>query len=332
MAQLSNSELSSKKLVWLDCDPGHDDAMGIILAAHNERLRLLGVSTIGGNQTVDRTTANALKVLHVAGIQNVEVVKGSRTPLMASSSAEAEAACPEIHGESGLDGADFPEVKLVAIQKNCALYMYETIAAQKEKVVVVATGPLTNVAILLKAFPEVKQHVDCIVLMGGCVGLGNTSPAAEWNIECDPEAAAIVFESGLPVSMVPIEVSHTVLVTEELLARVEALRSPFARLVFDLLTFFKTTYATVFQMPDPPLHDPLAVACVIDRSLFSGRMVRIDVEHRSQLCNGRTVCDIFNRTSRRPNVWLAERVDVKGFWQLMFDALNTANRLSPMNS
>ena len=206
MTHVLSANGPSKKLVWLDCDPGHDDAMAIILASHNSRLELLGVSTIGGNQTVDRTTENALKVIHVAGIRNVDVVKGSRTPLMSMNDTDAEAACPEIHGESGLDGADFPKIETKVIQRNCALHMNETIAAQNAKVTIVATGPLTNVAILLKAFPEVKQHIDGIVLMGGCVGIGNTSPGAEWNIQCDPEAAAIVFESGLPVSMVPIEV------------------------------------------------------------------------------------------------------------------------------
>eukprot|EP01104_Vermistella_antarctica_P013966 TRINITY_DN431_c0_g1_i3.p1 TRINITY_DN431_c0_g1~~TRINITY_DN431_c0_g1_i3.p1 ORF type:complete len:247 (+),score=24.58 TRINITY_DN431_c0_g1_i3:125-865(+) len=169
---------SVERLVWLDCDPGHDDAFAIILAGYSDSLCLLGISTVGGNQTVEKTTKNCLKVLAVSGLTDVDVVPGLANPL-----ARPNLLCPEIHGETGLDGPSFPHDLHSAIKDKAVLHMAKVIALQDKPVTVVATGRLSNIALLITLFPELKDQVDEIVFMGGAIGHGNTSPCAEFNIE-----------------------------------------------------------------------------------------------------------------------------------------------------
>jgi inosine-uridine nucleoside N-ribohydrolase len=315
------------KLVWLDCDPGHDDAFAIILAGHNSKLRLIGISTVCGNQTVEKTTINALRILSVSGLEDVDVVKGSSGPLCRKS----RTSCEEIHGDSGLDGTDFPPLKKEPVNKNCITHMYDCISSQPRKVTIIATAQLTNVALLLKVFPEVKEHIEQIVLMGGSIGLGNMTAAAEWNIMCDPEAAQIVFESGVKTAMIPLEVTHTALCTKEVLDKIEALSSRYSKLVHELLTFFQGSYLSLFAMPDPPLHDPCAVAYVISPEIFEGLLVRVDVEMGSRMCDGRTICDMFGMTKNVKNVFVATRMNVTAFWDIMLDAIMSADKVSELN-
>jgi inosine-uridine nucleoside N-ribohydrolase len=316
--------MSTKHLVWLDCDPGHDDAMAIILATHNPSVNLLGISTICGNQTVQKTTTNALKVLALVG-KKVDVVQGSEEGICCPSRA-----CGEIHGGTGLDGSEIPEPICKPIDKNAIIAMYEAITSQKEKVIVVGTAQLTNIALLLKVFPQVKQSIKEIVIMGGNIGIGNMHPSSEWNIAGDPEAAEIVFNCGLKVVMIPLEVTHKVLVTSKILdAITEACKhSKFAKIIRELMLFFAIGYDKTFKMPDPPLHDPCTIAYIIDPSLFKCELVYVGVERMSSMCNGRTVCDMFHMTKNKPNVHLATAVSVDGFWDLMIKALVSANELA----
>eukprot|EP00048_Salpingoeca_helianthica_P017103 m.235643 g.235643 ORF g.235643 m.235643 type:complete len:345 (+) comp20180_c0_seq1:20-1054(+) len=323
--------------VWLDCDPGHDDAFAIILAAYNPKIHLLGISTVAGNVSVERTTANTLHVLHLAGIQNVPVVQGQARPLL-----RPPLHCPEIHGKSGLDGVDFPPLPegLCAVPGKAVTVMFEAIKKAHDTatalhgtptrvgrglghVVLVATGALTNVALLLALYPEVVPCLRDIVIMGGAIGIGNTSPAAEFNIEIDPEAAAMVFASGL-VTMVPLEVTHTALVTPTVLDRLAALGSPFSVALERLLLHFKTTYKRVFDFDDPPLHDPCAVAYVIAPHLFKGRAMHVAVD-TGTLCAGRTVCDLYDRMHKIANATVTTAMDVEAFWLLMLEACSVAN-------
>lgn len=314
-------------LVWLDCDPGHDDALAIILAGHNPKLQLIGISTVCGNQTVEKTTINALRMLSISGLEHIDVVKGASQPLCRKS----RSSCEEIHGESGLEGADFPPLKKDSVKKNCTIHIYESIISQPNRVTIIATGQLTNIALLLKVFPEVKESINQIVLMGGSIGLGNMSSAAEWNIMCDPEAAKIVFESGVKTAMIPLEVTHTALCTKDLLDRIILLSSRYSKLIHELLTFFQGSYLTMFRMPDPPLHDPCAVAYVISPEIFEGSLVRVDVEMGSQFCDGRTLCDMFGMTGLPKNVFVATSMNVTAFWEMMLDAIMNADKVSEMN-
>jgi len=204
-------------------------------------------------------------VLSITGLSHIDVVAGQGKPLM-----RPTLICPEIHGNTGLDSNNvgFPPITKKAVNKKAINHMYETIIASPEPVTIVATGALTNVALLLTVYPEIKSKISQLSILGGSIGIGNISPAAEFNILIDPEAARIVFESGLAhFVMVPLEVSHTALVTPNVVERIAKMNSNFSRLAVDLLHFFADSYKKVFGFEFPPLHDPLAVAYVINPSI-----------------------------------------------------------------
>ena len=209
--------------------------------------------------------------------------------------------------------------------------MSKHLRAAPEPVTIIATGPLTNIALLLVNQPDIVKHIDRIVLMGGACGVGNTGPVAEFNIQVDPESAHIVFESGVRIVMIPLEVTHTALVNQQVLEKIGSLSSRFSQLMTDLLLFFRSTYKEVFFMDDPPLHDPCAVAFVIDETLFQGRLMRVDVEVASSLSYGQTVCDMFGMSKKPKNVHVCLKMDVERFWNLVQECLHKANAASPVN-
>ncbi|KAJ9468723.1 Inosine-uridine-preferring nucleoside hydrolase-like protein [Diplonema papillatum] len=333
--------------MWLDCDPGHDDAMAILLAAHSPRVRLIGISTVSGNQTVEKTTINALKMAGVAGVAGLPIVQGADRPLIREAKHDAK-----IHGESGLAGSEILDGYQTAAvaelsrehreaggryrpRENKALAVMRTsIMRSKDKVNLVATGALTNVALLARCYPEVLENVKQIVLMGGALGIGNRHPVAEFNILCDPEAAAIVFTLPVEVVMVPLEVTHTALVTEGVLSRISAELegSALSVVVTELMTFFKKTYLQEFNFTAPPLHDPCAVAYCIAPEIFKAKRMRVDVVHGEHLVAGQTVCDIWDSMGRPKNAVVALAMDVPRFWDLMVDALKSCNAACPLNS
>ncbi|KAH3763043.1 N-D-ribosylpurine ribohydrolase [Pelomyxa schiedti] len=321
------SSTPHRRKVWLDCDPGHDDAFAIILAGTNEAIELLGISTVAGNQTVENTTRNALRMCELSGI-NVDVVKGQAFPLMRPSRI-----CPEIHGISGLDSNfKLPPPTKLPLAKKAVLHMADVILASPEPIILVATACLTNVALLLSLFPECKEHIEKIVLLGGAIGCGNITPSAEFNILVDPEAARMVFESGVDIVMVPIDVSHTVLVTPEVKQRIVQLGTTYSAFLGELLMFFSESYKTVFGFDFPPLHDPLAVAYVIDPGLFTTTKMRVDIETSSDLCAGETICDIYGMSHKPKNVLVARSVNVPKFWDLLLHSITLANSQSPLSS
>ena len=327
----------SMRAIWLDCDPGHDDMMAIFLAGHTPGAHLLGVSTVAGNQGLDRVTQNALVALTMAGLTHVPVVRGQGAPLLG-----AHRPCAEIHGESGLEsagrsGQELPRPAMAASPGNAVMQMAQRIEAYfartGERVHLVATGGLTNVALLLTLFPEVgERYLEQIVFMGGALGLGNTGPVAEFNIQHDPHAAHIVVHAGVPVVMVPLEVTHTALVTASVLGRIDAMGTGFGSMVHDLLLYFQETYKRVFRFPSPPLHDPCAVAYVLEPDIFATEFLNVEVELGSSLSAGQTVVDLFGQTGRPPNVRVALKMDVAEFWELMLSALDRANVVSPMTT
>lgn len=328
---------TKQKPVWLDCDPGHDDALAIILAGYHPSVQLLGVSTVAGNQAVEKVTDNALRVLAAAGLERVPVVMGQSKPLM-----RPAVHCPQIHGESGLDGPlggpILPPSPHSPIPGKAVVVMFETIRDWSSinngttKVQLVATGALSNVALLLMIYPEVAEMVD-VVLMGGCLGTGNTGPVVEFNIQTDPEAAAVVFSSGVSVTMVPLEVTHAALVTKEVQQRIGAPGPhPFLDLIIELLVFFAEMYRKTFMFENPPLHDPCAVAYVIAPELFTVEHLRVDVETCSPLSAGQTVVDIWKQSGRPPNAYVCMSMDVKKFWELMVTAVHDAATQSPLQA
>ncbi|KAM9971746.1 hypothetical protein ACTFIW_011729 [Dictyostelium discoideum] len=330
--------------IWLDHDCGHDDSFAMLLAFHSKTFNILGISSVHGNQTVDKTTINALVTLEIIGKSNCgyEVVKGVRSPMC-----RPEQVCSEIHGETGLDcpTAELPKPTQSPITDRPAIQvMFEKISKfytdnqQKQKVTIVATGSLTNVALLFVVYPQIKPMVE-VSLLGGSINFGNISPAAEYNILVDPEAAKVVFESGVKVVMVPLECSHKALVNEKILERISDIekadggkQTQFIKIIKGLLLFFADNYKSIFDFDHPPLHDPLAVAYLIDPTIFKCKLMRVDIETSSHLCLGRTVVDLFSMSKLQKNVHVCTDIDVDKFWDLMINAIdNCYNHLYKSN-
>lgn len=303
--------------VILDCDPGHDDALAIMLAAASTVIDLVAITTVSGNGGIERVTENALRVCALAGIDDVRVAKGAQHPLVGVAHS-----APAIHGDSALDGAELPEPVLTLDALDAADLMAEIISRATEPVTIIATGPLTNVAHLLNRHPELSSRIEQISLMGGSTDRGNWTPLAEFNIWADPEAAAVVFDSAIPVVMVGLNVSHQVLVTPEIFARLEAQSTELSRTIIPLLKFFAQTYDEVFSMPDPPLHDPIAVFAVTHPHLMTFAETNVAIELDGPLTRGATVVDLHGVTGRPVNARVAVGIDVESFWSQMLEAIN----------
>ncbi|WP_327351166.1 nucleoside hydrolase [Streptomyces sp. NBC_01304] len=302
--------------VILDCDPGHDDAFNILLAAANPAVELLAITTVAGNQTLEKTTLNARRVCSTAGITGVPIAAGRDRPLHGTASV-----AEKIHGESGLDGPEFGEPSVPLDARDAITLIRETLLAHPTPVTLVPTGPLTNIAALLLAHPRLAERIERIVLMGGSTGRGNTTPAAEFNIHCDPEAADVVFSSGLPITMMGLNASHQVLATDEVIGRVEALATPLSRTCAQLLRFFADGYREVFGFPAPPLHDPLTVAHLIEPKLVELVTANVVVELTGTHTRGATVVDLHGVTGRPANAQVGVTVDAPAFWDLIVDAV-----------
>jgi len=296
--------------VLLDCDPGHDDAIALLLALGSDELELGGVTTVAGNQTLEKTTANAIRVLELAGRAEIPVASGAGRPLVRDPRVAAD-----VHGETGLDGPDLPPPQAEPSPEHAVDFLAERVAGAT----LIATGPLTNVALLLARYPEAKP--ERIVLMGGAIAEGNVTPAAEFNIWADPEAAARVFESGLDVTMVGLDVTHKALMTR---AHAEALRRAgrAGRTVAELFDFFSVFHREVYGFDGAPIHDAVAVAQVIRPGLLELRHVHVAVDTESSLCRGRTVVDVWRRTGNEPNANVAVDIDAEAYLSLLVDRLS----------
>jgi inosine-uridine nucleoside N-ribohydrolase len=307
--------MQARRRVILDCDPGHDDALAILLAAASPQLDLAAITTVAGNQTLEKVTLNALRVCSVAGIHDVPVAAGCDRPLVRD---PLEAA--SIHGESGLDGPEWDSPSVVRDPRHAVDLMAEELVTGAP-VTIIATGPLTNVATLLRRADARIDGIEQIVLMGGAIGLGNWTPSAEFNMYADPEAADAVFSSGLPVTMVPLEVTHRALATPDVMARIDALHTPVARMSATLLRFFAETYERVFGFAAPAVHDPCAVAAVIDPAIVETVRVNVAVDTTPGISYGRTVCDMYRTTGRTPNADVGVDLQVERFWDVMIGAI-----------
>lgn len=302
--------------VILDCDPGHDDALAIALALARPELRVLGITTVGGNAPLRETTRNALRVLALLGRPDVPVAAGASQPLV-----RALETAPEVHGDSGLDGADLPEPLSEVRPEGALEFLRATLAASPEPVALIPTGPLTNVALLLRTYPEIARKIAHVCLMGGAMRAGNWTPAAEFNIWVDPEAARIVFRSGLPVTMCGLDVTHRALFGLPEIARMEALGTPAARVFADLLRFFTRFHLERYGTSDTPIHDAVAVAAVALPGLVTTQRYHVDVEVSGDITRGRTVVDDRGQPGQSPNVDVALDIDRAVFADLLIDAV-----------
>lgn len=300
----------------LDCDPGHDDAVAILLAAGNPRLNLLGITTVAGNQTLQKVTRNALAVCAQAGIR-VTVAAGAARPLV-----RPQLTAGEIHGTSGLDGPVLPVPAFELDPRPAAQFIVDTVMAQPPATVhLVPIGPLTNIAMAIRLEPRIVERVKSVVLMGGAVAVHGRTPVTEFNIQADPEAAAAVFEAGWPITMVPLDLTYQALATDEVLARIGAVGGELGQFVVEMLTFFGEQYRRERGLPAAPVHDPCAVARLIDPTVFTTRPAFVAIEQTGTWTWGQTVTDYRGQLGRPNNAEVAITLDTTRFWDLVTDAI-----------
>ena len=303
--------------VILDCDPGHDDAIALLLALASDEIRLLGVTTVAGNQTLAKTTANAIRVLDHLGRDDIPVAAGAPRPLVRERHVAAN-----VHGETGLDGPQLPPPSREPEREHAIDWIARVASEASEPVTLVPTGPLTNIALALARYPELAAKLDRIVLMGGAIGEGNVTPAAEFNIWADPEAAQRVFTSGVDLTMVGLDVTHRALFTPVHAERLAAAGRA-GKLVADLFAFYSRFHRRRYGWDGAPIHDAVAMAHVIDGTLLETTTCGVRVDTGPELSRGRTYADLHDRAGWEPNCHVATAIDADRFLGLLVDRISS---------
>lgn len=299
----------------LDCDPGHDDAIAILLAGLSKKINLLGIVCSSGNQTLEKTGRNALNLVQFLNL-DIKVALGVNHPII-----KDVEICDRIHGESGLDGYIFESLHLNFVKKNGILFLIDTILNNRD-VTVVVTGPLTNLALALRLEPSIKNNIKEIVIMGGSMGMGNVTPASEFNILCDPEAAHIVYNSGINIKMIGLDVTRKVLVTKDIMKRFYTLNNKYGDLFIKLMTFFNKTQKEVFNLEGAPLHDPATIVSLLDENVIQFKKMHVDIDISHLSSYGRTNCDKDDYLKLEKNIHVAQTIDVKKYWDVIFNTFN----------
>ncbi|MGH3134551.1 MAG: nucleoside hydrolase [Gaiellaceae bacterium] len=305
--------MSAATPIILDCDPGHDDAIALLLALASPEVELLAVTTTYGNQTLEKTTANALRVLELARRTDVPVAVGAERPL-----ARDLVVAAHVHGESGLDGPVLPAHETAPASEDAVDFVAELVRAAGRSVTLVPTGPLTNVARYVDAHGT--AGIARVVLMGGSIAEGNFTPAAEFNIWCDPEAAHVVFSSGLNVTMAGLDVTHKAILGPAVEEQLRA-AGRVGRFVAELNAFFSRYHRETYGWDGAPIHDAVAVAHVVRPGLLETRHRNVEIELESELCRGRTVVDLWRRTDRAPNAHVGVDLDTEAFFDLLVERI-----------
>ncbi|HET7724941.1 MAG TPA: nucleoside hydrolase, partial [Propionibacteriaceae bacterium] len=312
--------------IILDCDPGHDDAIAILLAAGSPDIDLLAITTVAGNQTLEKVTRNAMSVCAAGGI-TVPIAAGSAGPLV-----RPQYVAEDIHGDSGLDGPALPPATLELDRRHAVDVIIDILMSEEPGTVhLVPTGPLTNIALAIRKEPRIVERVKSVVLMGGAYTRGNVTSAAEFNIYVDPEAAEAVFAADWDVTMVGLDLTHQATATPDVIERITAVGGPLATFVTDMLGFFRSTYLERFGFPDPPVHDACCVARLIDPAVFSTRDAFVAVELNGRWTSGMTytvfdpeqsVPEVRAAAAVRRRTHVATTLDKDRFWDLVVDALS----------
>ncbi len=304
-----------KEKVILDVDPGHDDAVAIMLAAKNPKIDLLAITTVAGNQTLDKTTKNALNICSHLGI-NVPIAAGMDRPMVRD-----QIIADDIHGETGLDGPEFGEITVELDKRHAVDLIIELLMESDGDVNLVPTGPLTNIAMAMRKEPRIVDKIKRIVLMGGAYTIGNVTPSAEFNILVDPEAAHVVFTSGRPIVMMGLDLTRQAKATREVIEKMKTIDNKASKLFVDIMEFFTKTQREVFGWEAPPTHDPTTIAYLIDPSIIETKPMHVEIELRSPTSYGRTICDYFGVTGKEPNAEVATKLDFDKFWNLIYETL-----------
>lgn len=306
----------------IDCDPGHDDALAIILAAGNPNIDLVAITTVAGNQTIEKVTRNALSVCAIAGITNVPVAQGASVPLV-----RPQQVAPDIHGESGLDGPILPKAQIELDPRHAVDLIIDVIMENEPGTInLVPTGPLTNIALAMKIEPRIIERVKRVILMGGSYTRGNKTPSAEFNIIADPEAAQAVFAGNWPVTMVGLDLTHQATADADVVARIAAIESPLSEFVVEILEFFGKTYRDVQGFDAPPVHDLCCVATLVNPAVFATRDAFVAVELTGTWTTGMTVTDFEDLLGQERNTQVATTLDKELLWDMTIDAISVLSK------
>lgn len=307
------------KKIIIDCDPGVDDAIAILLACASPELEILGITTVAGNVPLSFTSQNALKICQLAGRSEIPVYAGCPRPMMRPLETAGH-----VHGVTGLQ-VDLPEPQRAIEAQHGVDFLIQTLMNAAEPLTIATLGPLTNLAIALIQAPQIVPQIKEVVLMGGAIGQGNVTASAEFNIYVDPHAAAVVFDSGLKsglkLTMIGLDVTHKVLTTPERLQQIRAIGTRVGTVAADLLAKYGMHDVEQFGMPGSPLHDPCVIAYLMRPELFEGKDLNVEVETMSERGMGRTVVDVWNSEGRSANANVILRADDMGFYQLLVDRL-----------
>ena len=310
--------------IILDCDPGHDDAMAILLANASPAIDLLAITTVAGNQTLPRTTLNARRVCSRAGITGCLSRPGAIGRWCGRRGSR-----PTSTANWGLEGPTFAGEPDVPLDPRHAVdLIIELLLSSAGDIMLVPTGPLTNIALAMRREPRILPKIRHVSLMGGAWGFGNQTPSAEFNILVDPEAARIVFESGVPITMCGLEVTHQARATPFVIGRFADLHTPLGDFTVEMLRFFAGTYRKLHGIDGPPLHDPTAVAWVIDPTLVETQPAHVDIETHAEFSYGRTVVDLHDVLHLPKNVLVGTRLDVPRFWVRRWGRSRATGRVS----
>lgn len=302
--------MTDRKII-LDCDPGHDDAIAIMLAARHPSINLLGITIVAGNQTLDKTLVNGLHVCQALNI-DTPVYSGMPKPIM-----RQQIIADNIHGETGLDGPVFAPLTRKAQSQHAINFIIDTLMASDGDITLVPTGPLTNIAVAMRMQPQIIPKIREIVLMGGAYGTGNFTPSAEFNIFADPEAARVVFTSGAPLVMMGLDLTHQTVCTPNIISRMDNAGGPAGKLFSAIMNFtLKTQYAN-YGLEGGPVHDATCVAYLINPGAFNVQDMYVEIDVNSGPCYGRTVCDVLGVLGKPANTKVGITLDVPWFWDLV---------------
>ena len=297
-----------RRKIILDCDPGHDDAIALMMAAKHPSLELLGVTIVAGNQTLEKTLVNGLNVCQKLGL-SVPVYAGMKRPIM-----RQQIVAADIHGESGLDGPVFDPLTKKPEPEHAVSYLIRTLMASEGDITLVVVGPLSNVAVAMRMEPGIVSKIREIVLMGGAYGTGNVTPSAEFNIYADPEAARVVFTSGVPIVMMGLDLTNQTVCTADVIERMRNTGNRAGALFADIMSFTLKTQAEVYGLAGGPVHDATCIGYLIDPGCITTKDMYVEIDVNEGPCYGRTVCDELGITGKTPNAKVGTRIDTPRFW------------------
>ena len=302
--------------IIIDCDPGVDDAIALLLAcAHPNDLNILGITTVAGNVPLPYTSQNALKICTLAQA-DIPVYAGCPRPMLRPLSTAAD-----IHGATGLQGTELPTPRHSLMVQHAVAFLIDTLQQATEPITLATLGPLTNIALALIQAPQIAPKIDAIIAMGGAITHGNITPAAEFNIYVDPHAAQVVFSAGIPIKLITLDTTHQVLTTAEHLAALRQLHTPVGTAAADLLAHYGTADVERYGMAGAPLHDPCVIAYLLEPELFTFKPTYTSVDIHSPENLGRTVVDWWGKTGKPSNVDVAATVNAPDLYALLIESL-----------